>query len=290
MNHYTESCIAMHTGIWAVDPQWLSCQLQLMRDGALAIDMKAAAVMPSSAESTTTILDSGIAVIPIAGAMVKGNSKFGGVCSTVQCRVDLRDAMESPNVIGIMLHVDSPGGTVSGMTSLQDQITAVRKVKPIHTFVPDLAASAGFWAASQSAHITAMRNALIGSIGVFTVLEDTSKKAEAEGIEFTLVKYGAHKGGATDGVPITQDDIDASQTVIDTFGAAFVDAVAKGRGMTTAQVAKLATGDVFSASTAIQNGLIDKIGNFEQALKILEGAANSGRTAKLKGRISRSRR
>jgi len=130
-----------------------------------------------------------------------------------------------------------------------------------------------------------MRNALVGSIGVFTVLTDSSKKAAAEGIEYEVIKFGEHKGAGVPGMPITDEGKAASQEMVNTFGEAFVGAVAKGRGMKIAEVMKLATGDIFSASAAKTNGLIDKVGSFDDAIKILDRAANGSRTQKLKKTI-----
>ncbi len=112
----------------------------------------------------------GVAVVPISGVLVHGDAySWWGQTSYGSIRASLEQAATDAEVRAIVLHVDSPGGEVSGCFDLADRIFAMRDVKPIAALVDEYACSAAYALASSAEQILAPRTAVIGSIGVITM-------------------------------------------------------------------------------------------------------------------------
>lgn len=220
---------------------------------------------------------SGTAVIGIQDFMMKGESKFGGT-STVAVRQQLRAAARDPQVHSIMLAIDSPGGTLAGTQQLADDVAAIAAQKPVVAQVEDLAASAALWVAAQANSIYANRTAVVGSIGTFGVVKDTSKKAEMAGIKVHVISTGPYKGFA-DGAPITPEHLAEYKREVMALNEHFLQAIQQGRGMARADVEKLADGRVWIADEAAKLGLINGVQSADATLAGLEqNAAEARRT------------
>lgn len=211
-------------------------------------------------------VENGTATINIHGILMKNPPSWlawFGIESTdyAQLRSQLAEALGNKAVQSIMLHVDSPGGTVAGSSEAAEAIAAANKIKPVSAYVEDLGASAAYYLASQAGQITANPNAEVGSIGVFTVYDDFSKAAEMQGVKVHVIRSGEHKGMGVIGAPITDEQIEAMQAVIDGMADNFIKAVGSGRKMKAEQVRELATGQVWIAKEAKKLGLIDGIAN-----------------------------
>jgi protease-4 len=207
----------------------------------------------------------GIAHIPLVGMMTKGGSSFGGA-STTETRQFLRAAVKNNDVKAILLHVDTPGGTAAGTASLVDDIRAAGLVKPMHAHVEDQAASAGVWAISAASRITAERSSMIGSIGTFAHLIDTSGEFEQKGWEAHLITTGKYKGMGADGIKITDDQLDEIQRHVNTINNHFLQDLAVGRSMPIDQVKSLADGRVHDAADAVGLGLIDAVESIDDVV------------------------
>jgi len=176
-----------------------------------------------------------------------------------QIRRQLADAIGKMEVQSILLHIDSPGGTVAGTSETADAIAAAGKVKPVMAEIEDLGASGAYYLASQAKSITANLNAEVGAIGVFTVYDDYSKAAEMAGIKTIVIRSGEHKGMGVIAAPITDEQIAAVQDVVNGMAENFIKAVSSGRNMSIEAVRTLADGRVFLAADAKNNGLIDSV-------------------------------
>jgi protease-4 len=129
-----------------------------------------------------------VAVISLTGKLMKQQASMGGGTSTVQARRDIRAAASDPDIGAILLRIDSPGGTAAGTKELADEITAAKTKKPVWAYVEDMAASAAYWAASQASRIIANETALVGSIGTYGVVQDTSGMAAMEGVKVHVIR------------------------------------------------------------------------------------------------------
>lgn len=203
------------------------------------------------------------AVIPIKGvllASVPWYFSYLGIDATAysDIQTQLAEAEGDTRVKTTRLAVDSPGGTVAGVSETAAAIAATGK--PTRAVVGGMAASAAYWLASQADEIVAVDpNGAIGSIGVFTVYYDVSARFETEGFKAVLIRSGVHKGMGVMGAPITDEQIAAVQEEIDQIHTHFVDAVAAGRGLDESTVRELATGRTWLAPQARELKLIDAV-------------------------------
>lgn len=212
-----------------------------------------------------------VAVIPVRGAIEHHYSLLGeifGGTSIDAIRGAFREAMADPDVLGVVLDVDSPGGGVEGVTELAGEIRAARGGKPIVAVANTTAASAAYWLASQADELYVTPSGQVGSIGIFALHEDVSKALENEGVKVTILSAGEHK---TDGNPFEPLDDEARATLqkrIDAHYAAFVGDVAAGRGTTPAVVrAGYGEGATLLSKDALAEGMVDGIATLETVIR-----------------------
>jgi signal peptide peptidase SppA len=208
----------------------------------------------------------GIARIPMSGQVTKGDSSFGGI-NSVRSRRAVRKAVADDQVTAILLHIDSPGGTVAGTGDLAADIAKANTIKPVYTFFEDLGASAAYWIGSQARYIFANPTADVGSIGTMTYVEDTSKMYEMKGIKVTLIATGKYKGQWIDGNPVSEDYIESIRTEVEDLNEHFLAGVLAGRTkMSREQLMAVADGRCFIASKAKSLGLIDEVASLDAAM------------------------
>lgn len=219
----------------------------------------------------------GIAVFAINGPMTKYQTSFQdifGGTATVPLRKALRQAAMDPEVTCAILCIESPGGTVAGMTDLASDIRALNAEKPCYAYIQDMGASAAYWAASQCSKIYANANAVVGCIGTMAVLQDTSRAYEQQGIKVLVVTSDVPdgdtmKGAGVDGTAITDDQLADCKRQINEQNDLFVADVATGRSMTPDRVRGLADGRVHVGAKAQALGLVDEISSFDAAMQAI---------------------
>ena len=211
----------------------------------------------------------GVVVVTMSGTLMKHASSFGDSCSTVGIRQLLNKFKNDDSVRGVILKIESPGGTVSGTKELADDIA--KFPKPIMAYCSDLTASAAYWIASQCNSIEANDTALVGSIGTYCVVMDSSGMAAKEGVIVHVVKAGEFKGMGTPGTEVTDRQLESLQRSVDGMNAFFLKAVATGRKMDQGLVEKIADGDVHLAARAKSLGLIDRVSTFEDCFERFAG-------------------
>lgn len=252
--------------MWAVLPTRLTERLEMFRAGALKPSQEAR--IEGQAPPPPFEKAGKIAVIPIHGEMMKGDSSFGGTTSTVRARKALRAAAADSSVGGIMLHIDSPGGTVAGTADLADDITAAQRSKPVHSHIADLGASAAYWVASQTGRVSTTRTSLVGSLGTMATLVDESGALDKMGIKVHVVSTGDHKGNGADG-KVTDAMLGNAQRMVDDINQHFMAAVKSGREFSQGQTATLFDGRVHVGSEALGLGLVDAVSSFDDAMQNL---------------------
>lgn len=271
------------TGLWAIEPRAFdSLVSQLQR-----IDLAAHAAQPpmgirSALEKVPARNGQSLAVIKVTGTLMKSQSSLGGT-STVQMRRDIRQAASDPEVSGILLAIDSPGGTVAGTDDLANEVKAARRAKPVWAHIDDLGASAAYWVASQAEFIFANSpTALAGSIGTITTVYDMSQAATMAGIKAYCFATGPLKGAGKEGTKITEEQAAYFQQLIDESQQTFDSAVRRGRGLTDKQLADVRTGAIFTAENALSKKLIDGIRPLGKTMEELS-RATSGKNAVTSG-------
>lgn len=209
-------------------------------------------------------IEGAVAIIDIKGILIREIPRafyIWGIEATSYDDISRQvvEAVNDEKVTSILLKVDSPGGTVLGAMETADVIRAARDKKPVDAVVDDIGASSAYWLASQANRIDAKANSNVGSIGVYTVYVDSSKRADDLGFKVHIIRSGEHKGMGIPGVEITEKQIAAIQEIIDGIAKNFIDGVAKGRQREKKEVRELATGQLWLADKAVRLGLIDGI-------------------------------
>jgi signal peptide peptidase SppA len=262
---HTRQCFLNHMGIYCFEPLRLREAVAHVKAGRMPPIRAAAPGRPPGAFELSA---DGIAVIGIQGPMFKGPSKFSEADSSA-LRRGVREAAQSADVRGILLAIDSPGGTVAGTDDLATEVRAASKLKPVHAFIEDLGASAAYWVASQAKKITATPTSLIGSIGTLAVVEDSSGLAQMEGVVVHVVSTGAFKGAFVDGAPVLPEHLTDLQEQVDALNMHFLAAVQSGRRLSGDKLSAVSDGRLHIAEAAQSLKLIDSVGSFEDALQTL---------------------
>lgn len=213
-----------------------------------------------------------VAVVPIRGVIMPRRNIFEliGLGTSVQSIVAMtRAAQADPDVKAVVQAYDSPGGSSAGVPEGFDSLMALRGDKPIVAVAEHLMASAAYWLASAADEIVAAPSALVGSIGVFSLHMDFSKMLEDVGVRPTFIHAGKYKVDGNMYEPLTDTAREEIQAMVDDVYGQFIDAVAKGRGVTPA-VARgegFGEGRVRTAKAALAAGLTDKTRTLEQTLQ-----------------------
>jgi|GEM_PF-1663922 len=208
-----------------------------------------------------------VAVVQVQGLLMKAETSLGDSTSTVRLRSVIRSLVKNPDVISIILNIDSPGGTVSGIQDLADEIQKAAEQKTVLAFIEDTGASAAYWIASQAHKIYTNSTALVGSIGVFSAVYDYSMQAAQMGIKVHLITTGDFKGAGTVGTEISPEQLEELQKVVNSFYDFFLFGVAKGRGLSLREIRPLADGRVWIGKEAQKVGLTDGVKTFKEVLK-----------------------
>lgn len=278
MSRGSQVLSALFGAHWAMDEAKFHAMLAFLdeREGGLrfsAEEIRARVGEPT--QRTTVPQGSGVAVLPVFGLishrahMVQDISGPGGTSTELLGR-DFDTAMQDPKVGTIVLDVSSPGGNVYGVQELADKIYAARGKKPVIAVSNALAASAAYWIASAAEELVVSPSGEVGSIGVFAVHTDTSRRDANAGVQRTVLKAGRYKA---EGVyaPLTQDAATYAQEQLNEYLQAFGGAVARNRrvSLETALGPDFGEGRTVTAKMAVARKMADRVATLEQVLQEL---------------------
>ncbi|RZD14111.1 MAG: signal peptide peptidase SppA [Candidatus Acidulodesulfobacterium ferriphilum] len=177
-------------------------------------------------------------------------------------------------VKAVVIRVNSPGGEVAPSQAIYEQLTKFKKYKKVVVSMGSVAASGAYYVSSAANEIVAEPGTLTGSIGVIMEMPNVYKLMKKVGVSYNYIVSGPYKDIGTPFKEMTPKQREKLQGVVmDVYGQ-FVDAVAKGRSLKVAYVKKLANGMVYSGQQALKYHLVDKLGDFEDAIdaaKVLAG-------------------
>jgi signal peptide peptidase SppA len=193
----------------------------------------------------------------------------------------LRQAVADDAVSQILLDIDSPGGSVYGVSELGDAILSARAQKPVVAIANSLAASAAYWIGSQAGEFYVTSGGEVGSIGVWQAHQDYSKAMDEAGVKTTLISAGKFKVEGNPYAPLDEEAQGFMQSRVDDYYAAFTKAVAKGRGVPIIEVRDgMGQGRVLGADAALAQNMVDGIASFDQVLsKMHKDAASSAKSS-----------
>jgi protease IV len=177
----------------------------------------------------------------------------------------LAELADDDAVKALLVHIDSPGGTLPGSEMLFQVLRKVAARKPVVAVMDSVAASGGYMAALAADRVFAQRSTITGSIGVIMQTADVTGLLDKLGVTAEAIKSGPLKGEPNPLAPMTEEVRRATQHVIDEMFALFVDMVAEARGMDRAEVVRLADGRIYSGQEAVRLGLIDAVGGEDEA-------------------------
>jgi protease-4 len=210
----------------------------------------------SAGTSTRFAFGEKIAIVEIRGVIAQSS----GIID------EIHQYLEDDGVKAIILRIDSPGGGVGPSQEIHREVLKVKEKKKIVTSMGSVAASGGYYIACASDLIVANPGTITGSIGVlmeFTNIEELFKKI---GIKGVVLKSGEHKDIGSPFREMTYEEKRIIQEVIDNVHQQFIKAVAQGRKLDCSKVTQIADGRILTGEQAKQLGLVDRIGNLDDAI------------------------
>ncbi len=175
---------------------------------------------------------------------------------------------EDSSIKAIVLRVESPGGGVSPAQEIYERVKATAAIKPVVVSMGSVAASGGYYVAVPAQRILANPGTITGSIGVimqFTNIEELLGKV---GLKSQTVKSGEHKDIGSPVRTMSPADRAILQSLIDDVHNQFIEAVVQARNMDPSRVQQLADGRIFTGRQALEAGLVDELGGYQDAIRV----------------------
>ncbi|MBT0329033.1 S49 family peptidase [Morganella morganii subsp. morganii] len=213
----------------------------------------------------------GIAIIPVYGTLVQklGTLRpYSGMTGYDGIRRVFLTAVNDPEVKGICLDIDSPGGEVAGCFDLVDLIYAERGKKPIHAILSENAFSAAYAIASSADKIYVPRTGGVGSVGVIVIHCDWSQRIKDDGLKVSIITYGNRKAESNPYVALSDEAKAAIQHDVDEMGRLFVSTVSRNRGLSET-VIRNTQAACYLAAEGVQMGLADVVASPDVAFQEL---------------------
>ena len=201
-----------------------------------------------------------------------GGDKIGvvtirGVIKDSRTTIDqLLRFKKDKNVKAIVLRIDSPGGGVGPSQEIYEEVGKIRAKKKVVASMGSVAASGGYYIACAADRIVANPGTITGSIGVIIEFGNVEELMNKIGFKSVVIKSGEHKDVMSPFRTITSEERSLLQGVIDSVHNQFVEAVSRGRKLEKEAVYRIADGRIFSGEQAKALGLVDTLGNFQDAV------------------------
>ena len=189
----------------------------------------------------------------------------------------IETAFVQDNIEAIILRVNSPGGAVTACDEVYQKIRSLKEEneKPLVVYMENIAASGGYLVSTTGDVIFANRSALTGSIGVIMSSINVHRLADELGVEQKVIKSGPYKDIFNIFREVTKEESEILQGIIDETYDFFIDSVLEGRDLERDDLLELADGRIYTATQAIENGLIDEIGFFQDVIEKTAELANT---------------
>lgn len=208
-----------------------------------------------------------IAVVTVKGAISESGAPTGRRASIVAA---LRHARSDRRALGVLLWVDSPGGSAEASDLIHREVVRVREKKPVVAYFGEVAASGGYYVAAHANAIVAQPLGLTGSIGVVSARLLASQLLDRIGIRTEVLRTGPYADIYSPHRPLTDEERGLMNRELDAFYDSFVALVAEGRGRAVDEIEPLARGRVWLAADAYRHGLVDELGGMDRALERLK--------------------
>lgn len=224
----------------------------------------------------------GVALIDIEGSLVNRGAWIGassGLVSYEGIAAQIDAALADDEVHSILLDIDSPGGEATGMFAVAQKVREAAAQKRVVAVVNDVAASAAYGIACGASEIVISPTSFTGSIGVVMVHMDHSGELKKKGVKPTILQKGANKTHGHPFGPLTGEAMTSLNQMMTVLYDRFLETVAEGRGARLdADAARATEAGIFVGQQAIDAGVTDRIGTFDEVLSELQTTAHSGTT------------
>jgi signal peptide peptidase SppA len=263
---------------WAMLPSALSVLTEVVELRARGVKLtkeakkeriEAARRTPSMASAPAAV-----AVLNLFGPMAQRMdlfSEISGGTSTESFQATFQAAMADPNIGGIVLNIDSPGGSVYGVQELASVIagSVASGSKPVVAVANSMAASAAYWVGSQAGEFVVTPGGEVGSIGVIAAHEDLSQAADVAGVKMSFITApeGGFKAEGNPYEPLSADARENLQGVINEYYDGFVRAVASGRRASLTTVKEsFGKGRMVTGKSAVALGMADRVATLQEVV------------------------
>jgi len=222
----------------------------------------------------TTTSNNRIAIVYASGEISGGDGDDNSIGSEKLSKT-LRQIRQDDKVKAVVLRVNSPGGSSLASDVIWREVMLTKKVKPIIVSMGDVAASGGYYISCAADSIYAEPNTVTGSIGIFAIIPNMQKFFNDKlGLTFDGVKTGKYADLGNASRPLNPEERDILQSMINRGYDDFTKAVAAGRGKSQAYINTIGQGRVWTGAQAVKIGLVDKLGNINDAIR---SAANKAK-------------
>ncbi|MDX1664212.1 MAG: signal peptide peptidase SppA [Candidatus Promineifilaceae bacterium] len=207
-----------------------------------------------------------VAIIRVEGIIVADDDPTAGAASGVIIE-ELERAAADPTVQAIVLRVDSPGGTVTGSAQIYEAIVELEK--PVVVSMGATAASGGYYISAPADVIVARPDTITGSIGVIYTLFNVEELLDELGVDVMTIASGPNKDLGSLWEDPTEEEVAIFASLVEESFERFVEIIAAGRAeLDEAEVRELADGRIYSGRQALALGLVDELGNLDEAIEI----------------------
>jgi protease-4 len=216
--------------------------------------------------------------LPLARGERVGVISVSGMISDSESTIEqLKKFVKDDSVKAIVLRINSPGGGVAPSQEIYEEVKKARAKKPILASLGALAASGGYYIACATQRVYANPGTITGSIGVIMPFMNVKDLVEKLGVKGMTVKSGAFKDMGSPLRDMTPGERELLQGVVDNVHLQFVNAVADGRNLDREDILRIADGRIFTGEQAKGLGLVDVLGNLEDAI------SDAGKIGKISG-------
>lgn len=207
-----------------------------------------------------------IAVVPVHGPIAHAAGPFGNFATDERVVRMVRLARMDPRVAGVILHVDSPGGSALASDVMHHEIVRLAKDKPVVACMGNVAASGGYYVSAPARRIVCASTTVTGSIGVVGIRIAASGLLARLGVRIETLRRGAHAGLLSTTERLGENESIVMKRQLDAVYDAFLSVVVEGRSLPRERVESLARGRVYTGEAAVANGLADVVGGFDVAV------------------------
>ena len=232
----------------------------------LATAVTSLGILGTGSPSSSSGTGDAVAIVRVEGAIFSSDDEddFTTGANSAVVMADLRSAMDDPTVKAILLRVDSPGGSVTGSAQIYELVREIEK--PLIVSMAAVAASGGYYISAPADFIIARPDTVTGSIGVIMTLFNADDFLNEWGIDIINITSGPNKAIGSAWEDLTPEQRGILEAFIDEAYEDFVQIIVDGRNLDEATVRQLADGRIYSGRQAQANGLVDELGNLDDAI------------------------